>query len=172
MGGYLANFSVYAFAMIGFLFVAVAIYKKTSTNSFNSAKNGGMEIEDSLSLSPRKRLHVVKVNGQKFLIAADLERTEFLAKLDCESHEQTPIQNNIIKFNKHPQLFSGQENKVASLLKRVEEKQNSFPTQGNAALNISTKPQIETKLSHIKNINMKKPPMMREILRKLEIPQG
>ena len=75
MGGYLVNFSVYTFAMIGFLFLAVMVYKKTSMDSFNKKNEASMAIEESLALSPRKRLHVVRVNGERFLIAADTERT-------------------------------------------------------------------------------------------------
>ena len=82
MGGYLVNFSVYTFAMVGFLFLAVAIYKKSSLSLVPKGKDSAMAIEESLALSPRKRLHVVRVNGEKFLIAADVDRTEFLAKLD------------------------------------------------------------------------------------------
>ncbi len=194
MGGYLANFSVYTFAMVGFLFVAVAVYKKACVNTQNKTGNGKMEIEDSLSLSPRKRLHVVRVNGEKFLIAADVERTEFLAKLDdntqisAQKTTQNPIQtnNNVITLNKHPELFSKQENKfdvhsdkisekVTSILKNIEKRKETvktIQTKGNTALNIEPKQYGETKLSHIKSINMKKQPMMRSILNKLEVAQG
>ena len=170
MGGYLANFSVYTFAMIGFLFVAVAIYKKTSVNGLQTSKNGGMEIEESLSLSPRKRLHVVRVNGQKFLIAADLERTEFLAKLD--ETESISNSGNVIKLNQTPVLVSKPESKVTSILSKVEKFQKAFQSQGNVALKPTQTQYQETKLSHIKNISMKKPPIMKEILRKLEVSQG
>ena len=155
MGGYLVNFSVYTFAMVGFLFIAVAVYKKTSVAAGNSNKEGEMIIENSLSLSPRKRLHVVRVNGEKFLIAADVERTEFLAKLD--SQETFAPKNNVISLNKHPELMSKPENLT-----------QNFQIQGNAAL----KPVYKTRLSQVKNVGLKKPPVMREILRKLEITKG
>ena len=113
MGGYLVNFSIYTFAMFGFLFLAVAIYKKTSVDS--GIKNGGMEIEESLSLSPRKRLHVVRVNDERFLIAADVDRTEFLAKLDSnETFEKALQKSNLISLNKKAKLAS--DNKVTSIL--------------------------------------------------------
>ena len=166
MGGYLANFSVYTFAMIGFLFFAVAIYKKTSANLTNT-KNGGMKIEESLSLSPRKKLCVVRVNDEKFLIAADTERTEFLAKLD--NNGTTNINDNLIHLNKTPKLISGHENKIAEISKKLLQKQNQTVIQGNVALKTAPQAFAQTRLSKIKNINMQKPPMMRAILNKLEV---
>lgn len=165
MGGYLASFSVYTFAMIGFLFFAVAIYKKTSAGLTNS-KNGGMEIEESLSLSPRKRLCVVRVNDEKFLIAADTERTEFLAKLD--NNENTDVNSNLVHLNKTPKLISGHEDKITEISKKLRQKQNQSAIQGNVALKTVPQTYTQTRLSKVKNINMKKPPMMRAILNKLE----
>ena len=171
MGGYLVNFSVYTFAMIGFLYIAIVVYKKTNLNLKNSGKTCGMEIEESLSLSPRKRLHVVRVNDEKFLIAADVERTEFLAKLDNNDNpitrKEPTFKDNIINLNKTPKLVSS-DNKIANFSQKVQEKINSVTlTQGNTAIKAAP-----SKLSNVKSINMKKPPMMREILRKLEVNQG
>ena len=167
MGGYLASFSVYTFAMIGFLFFAVAIYKKTSAN-ITGNKSGGMEIEESLSLSPRKKLCVVRVNDEKFLIAADTERTEFLAKLD--NNKPADIGNNLVRLNKNSKLMP-ENSKIAEISEKLKQKNSTkFVTQGNAALKTISQPLTETKLlSKVKNINMKKPPMMRAILNKLEV---
>lgn len=162
MGGYLVNFSVYTFAMVGFLFLAVMIYKKSSVDGLNKKNESGMAIEESLALSPRKRLHVVRVNGERFLIAADVDRTEFLAKLD-ENEKAVP--DNVIKLNKTPKLVSEPENK--SILKNA---QNCI--SGTSALKTYATGFTEPKLSHIKNINMKKPPVFKEIMRKLETVQG
>lgn len=166
MGGYLVNFSIYTFAMIGFLFLAVVIYKKSSSTFINK-KTGGMVIEDSLSLSSRKRLHVVKVNGEKFLIAADTERTEFLAKLEAK---ETPFEkDNIIQLNKNSGLLSS-DKKITKINTKLDERLNkTLITRGNNAIEIKEKGHQITRLNQIKNINLKKPPMMREILRKLEI---
>ena len=159
MGGYLVNFSVYTFAMIGFLFLAVMVYKKTSMDSFNKKNEASMAIEESLALSPRKRLHVVRVNGERFLIAADTERTEFLAKLDGE--KKALLKDNVVQLNKLPKLAA----------KTVDNNiQNNI--NGTSALKTYSTGFGESKLSHIKNINMNKPPMFKEILRKLEIAKG
>jgi len=165
MGGYLVNFSVYTFAMVGFLFITIMVYKKTSLQAKNNKNAGKMEIEDSLRLTPRKSLHVVNVNGEKFLIAADVERTEFLAKLDAKT---TVLDvNSFSKFENKPQLISSKEN--VTPIRKVQEYENK--TQGNVAY--KTAIQCGTsRLSKVKNINMKKPPMMREILRKLDVQRG
>ena len=163
MGGYLVNFSVYTFAMVGFLFLAVAIYKKSSLSLVPKGKDSAMAIEESLALSPRKRLHVVRVNGEKFLIAADVDRTEFLAKLD--NNDNTSLSENVIKMNNQSNLISVPENRP--VLKNVR---NAI--QGTAALKTCPIQYQETKLSHIKSINMKKAPVMRQLLNKLEISKG
>ena len=161
MGGYLVNFSVYTFAMIGFLFLAVMVYKKSSADLLNKKNESGMAIEESLTLSPRKRLHVVRVNGERFLIAADVDRTEFLAKLD----EKEPVlQDNVIKFNKRPNLISGQESKTD--FKNVQN-----PISHVSTLKQETEKFGKSKLSNIKSINIKQP-MFKEIMRKLEAAQG
>jgi len=81
MNGYIINFVVYTMAMVGIMFLSVLIYKKSTI--MNPKRNGknGMEIMETLTLSPKKTLHIVKVQNEKFLIASDLERTSFLAKL-------------------------------------------------------------------------------------------
>ena len=116
-----------------------------------------------MALSPRKRLHVVRVNGEKFLIAADVDRTEFLAKLDKE--EKISLPDNVIKLNKPNKLISEPENKP--VLKNLNN-----AVLGTSALKTETIKFGESKLSHIKSVNMKKQPFMREILRKLEVSRG
>ena len=44
-----------------------------------------MNIEDCISLAPRKTLYVIKAGKERFLIAADAERTTFLSKLESEN---------------------------------------------------------------------------------------
>ena len=57
-------------------------------------------------------------------------------------------------------------------LSKVEKKQASYPVKGNVALNPVNREYPKTKLSQIKNVNMHKPPIMKEILRKLEVSEG
>ncbi len=48
-----------------------------------------MKIEDALRLSQRKTLYIINVQGERFLIASDVENTTFLAKL---SQKETIMQ--------------------------------------------------------------------------------
>ena len=265
MGTYLINFSVYMFAMIGILYFAVSVYKKTNVNTNvnngfkQNKKSTGMQIEESLALSPRKRLHVLKVNGQRFLIAADADRTEFLATLADnadisssmqEEKETTEVQKNplmdfpkminpinlIKKYNTtnisgrnnktdsdkktntinfvknnnvkcpdkkqtavspakkinpaspakkiNPASFMRKINpaninkklnqpnngKVAQFSSKLQEKVNRVAVEyGSSVLKGTPQKYQTTRLTDVKNINMKKPPVMRELLRKLAV---
>lgn len=92
MGMYLINFLVYSMAMVGLLFVCLMVYKKTMLNN-RCAKNAEeLSIENALNLSQRKTLYVIKAGNEKFLIAADTERTSFLAKLNDNNITVTPLQ--------------------------------------------------------------------------------
>ena len=89
---YLINFLVYSMAMVGLLFVCLMVYKKTMLNN-RCAKNAEeLSIENALNLSQRKTLYVIKAGNEKFLIAADTERTSFLAKLNDNNITVTPLQ--------------------------------------------------------------------------------
>lgn len=81
MSSYLIHFAVYALAMVGVIVTCMLIFKKTMINQKFSKKNTGLCIENALNLSQRKTLYVVKAGDEKFLIASDLERTSFIAKL-------------------------------------------------------------------------------------------
>ena len=79
MSTYLLNFIVYATAMIGVIFVAVFVYKKFSYNSVS--KSQFLNVEDCISLAPRKNLYVVRAGKERFLVASDAERTTLISKL-------------------------------------------------------------------------------------------
>lgn len=95
MGGYVANFTVYTMAMIGLICFAIFVYKKLTDGTMSKSKTQFLSIEDSMSLSPRKTLHVVRAGNEKFLIASDVERTTLISKLGCSgsvSEQPTTIQ--------------------------------------------------------------------------------
>ncbi len=97
MTGYLVHFAVYTFAMIGALLVCFVIYKKTVIDSkFTKNPQSNLEIENALNISPKKTLYVVKAGEEKFLIASDPDCTTFLAKLNGENYTQkeTPVPLN------------------------------------------------------------------------------
>lgn len=80
MTNYLINFSIYTLAMIGIIFAALFVFKTFSNKCF-SKKSAMLSIEGSMSLSPRKTLYIVNAKNEKFLIAADIDRTSLIAKL-------------------------------------------------------------------------------------------
>lgn len=84
MGGYLVNFAVYTMAMIGLIFFALMLYKKFALSEGFSKKSGFLSIEESLSVSPRKNLYVVRAGHERFLIAGDADKTTLISKLDVE----------------------------------------------------------------------------------------
>ncbi len=78
---YLITFSVYTLAMIGVLFIAFIVWKN-SLNFGPRNKQSSIIIEESLSLNPRKTLYVIRIKNERFLIASDIDKTTFLAKLE------------------------------------------------------------------------------------------
>jgi flagellar biogenesis protein FliO len=85
MGGYLTGFIVYTAAMIGVIFIAVFAYSKFSFKG--SSKSKFLNVEDCISLAPRKNLYVIRAGNEKFLVASDAERTNLISKLN-ESSKQ------------------------------------------------------------------------------------
>lgn len=80
MSTYLLNFIVYTTAMIGVIFIALFVYKKFSCSSISKSKF--LNVEDSISLAPRKNLYVIRAGNERFLVASDAERTSLISKLD------------------------------------------------------------------------------------------
>lgn len=93
MNGYIVDFTVYTLAMIGVIFIAFVVAKKTLFTANNANKNNDfLSVESSLSIAPRKTIHVVNAGGEKFLIASDLERTAFLTKLGAQDIKDTRLE--------------------------------------------------------------------------------
>lgn len=80
MSGYLLNFIVYTTAMVGIIFLAVFVYKNFAYT--NTSKSKFLNVEDCISLAPRKNLYVVRAGNERFLVASDAERTSLISKLD------------------------------------------------------------------------------------------
>ena len=99
MGGYIVNFTVYTMAMIGLICFAVFVYKKITDGTMRSNSNKFLSIEETMSLNPRKTLHVVRAGNEKFLIAADIDRTTLISKLEWN---KTPEVKNLDRFRDIP----------------------------------------------------------------------
>lgn len=97
--GYISNFIVYFLAMIGIIILALYVYKKFSISSFSIRRNNSLKIEDTLSLSPRKTLFVIRDGNERFLIAADLERTTLISKLEDREEVHEEINHRMIRSN-------------------------------------------------------------------------
>ena len=80
--GYLAHFIVYFLAMIGIIILALYVYQKFNLNTMSGKRANNLKIEDSLNLSPRKTLYVIRNGNERYLIAGDLERTTIISKLE------------------------------------------------------------------------------------------
>lgn len=80
--GYLVHFIVYFLAMIGIIILALFVYQKFNMGTVGTKKTNNLKVEDALSLSPRKTLYVIRNGNERFLIAADFERTTLISKLD------------------------------------------------------------------------------------------
>ncbi|MCM1264657.1 MAG: flagellar biosynthetic protein FliO [Candidatus Gastranaerophilales bacterium] len=89
--GYISNFIVYFCAMIGIIILALYVYKKFNVTSFTGRRTSSLKIEDTLSLTPRKTLYVIRNGRERFLIAGDMERTTLISKLEenAEIHHET-----------------------------------------------------------------------------------
>lgn len=86
--GYISNFIVYFLAMIGIIILALYVYKKFNISSIGFRHNNSLLVEDTLSLSPRKTLYVIRNGAERFLIAGDIERTTLISKLKDDSETE------------------------------------------------------------------------------------
>lgn len=94
MSHYLFKFIFYTSGVIGLLMIAYVFAKSYLNGSVSfKKKSGNLEIEESLPISPRKSLHIVRAFDEKFLVATDSNTTTLLAKLgkdeEIEQNEQT-----------------------------------------------------------------------------------
>ncbi len=105
MSTYLIQFGIYTMAMVGAIFLCLMVFKKTMINSRNNNNNNELAIENTLNLSQRKTLYVIKAGDEKFLIAADAERTTFLSKLN--DNNEKPL--NITSTNLSEKTFESKE---------------------------------------------------------------
>lgn len=102
--GYLIHFIVYFMAMIGIIILAVFVYNKFNIGTVGVKTTRSLKVEDSMSLSPRKTLYVIRSGNERFLIAGDMERTTLISKLENEEvanigvntvRHATQIKNNV-----------------------------------------------------------------------------
>lgn len=93
MNGYIINFLVYTMAMIGFITLALIIYKKSVNINTGTMNKDFLKVENLLRLSASKTIYVIKAGNEKFLIAADMSNTTMLAKLSNENRYEEITKN-------------------------------------------------------------------------------
>lgn len=137
MTGYLVSFSIYTLAMIGVIFTALFVFKKVTNNCF-SKKSSMLNVEDTMALSPRKTLYVIKAEDERFLIAADIDKTSLIAKLDNKS------ENNVIPLREDKSLqlnsFDGIEtlSEFSSVIDFGKKQEKKGPVMKELAKKLST----------------------------------
>ena len=94
--GYLSNFIVYLFAMLGLMMLAIFIFKNC-TPKINASSGKNINIIDSISIGARKNLLIVAVGNEKFLIASDADRTNLISKLDSNTISAKEITNQMTR---------------------------------------------------------------------------
>jgi flagellar biogenesis protein FliO len=95
--GYLSNFIVYTFAMVGVIVLALMVFK-TSTSTGTKGGSKYLKVHDTLTIGPRKTLYIVSAGEEKFLIAGDVEKTTLISKLG-EKNENKEVNDAILSFN-------------------------------------------------------------------------
>lgn len=116
---YILNFVVYLMAMIGVIYVSLMVFKKTIGQNNLKSDKSLIKVEGSLNIAPRKTLHVINVEGEKFLIASDIQSTTFLSKLD--DHKKESKIKKTPKIKPHDKMFMDEldELKTSKLAKNV-----------------------------------------------------
>lgn len=123
MGGYLAQFIVYTVAMVGLIFAALVVYKKVAQGGAFGAKSDFLDIEESISLSPRKALHVVRAGDERFLVASDMERTTLISKLESKKSIESTKTSKEVKKDAIDEIFASvvdfPKNKKPSVIRKI-----------------------------------------------------
>ena len=121
MGGLIANITVYTMAMTGLIFFALLVYKKFFSGVGFTSKSGFLNVEESISLAPRKNLYVVRAGKERFLVASDADRTNLISKLDEKPQrvdrggEDLPV---IVDF---PTPQTQEKTVIKDMLKKINE---------------------------------------------------
>ena len=98
MSSYISHFAVYLFAMVGFISVALLVVKKSVINGYSKKSSSFLQVEDTITIAPKKSLYVIKAGEKKLLIASDEGRTTFLTELTEKEKLQKSIEQMTSKL--------------------------------------------------------------------------
>ena len=117
--GYLTHFIVYILAMMSVIGIALFVYKQFSATNVKGKHSGSLNVEEVLTLSPRKTLYVINAHGEKFLIAGDLERTTLISKLGDKRDTKNTV--DLSEFIKKEDVLYSQEKEpvMKNLVKKL-----------------------------------------------------
>lgn len=117
--GYLTHFIVYILAMMSVIGIALFVYKQFSATNVKGKHSGSLNVEEVLTLSPRKTLYVINAHGEKFLIAGDLERTTLISKLGDKRDAKNTV--DLSEFIKKEDVLYSQEKEpvMKNLVKKL-----------------------------------------------------
>lgn len=110
MGSYILNFTVYTMAMCGLIVFALFVYKKFAQGCFSSKKSNFLNVEDTLSLAPRKLLYVIRAGEERFLVASDADKTCLISKL--KTNETANFETQLHQVQKNQQNLSKQSEQL------------------------------------------------------------
>ncbi len=114
MGSYILNFMVYTMAMCGLICFALFVYKKFAVGNFLSKNSQFLNVEEALSLAPRKTLYVIRAGEERFLIASDVDKTTLISKLDAN------VQVSKVLSTSNSMDFEAQLNQVKPVEQKVQ----------------------------------------------------
>lgn len=117
MTTHIIAFIFYTLAMLGVMFVAFAVYKNVVLGQ--NLHISKLKIEDMLRLNQRKSLYVINYEGEKFLIASDIDSTTLISKLNSKETPEKPSAKIVEKTEKPTDSL---EEKLIELKKNAHSK--------------------------------------------------
>lgn len=91
MAHYILSFTVYTLAMSGLIFFALFVYKKVVQGNIGTKNSKMLSVEETMSISPRKTLMIVKAGDERFLIASDIDKTTLISKLNNNENSKKDL---------------------------------------------------------------------------------
>jgi flagellar biogenesis protein FliO len=104
MSGYLLHFIIYTMAMLGIIVLAIFTYKMTYGTGKFGIHSSLLSVTDSMKLTPKKTLYVVKAGDERFLIASDFDSTTLISKLGENENIEKPV--SPVRENRSEQFSS------------------------------------------------------------------
>ncbi len=135
MTTHIIAFIFYTLAMLGVIFVAFAVYKNVVLNQNTHCSK--LRVEDMLRLNQRKSLYVINYEGEKFLIASDVDSTTLISKLNTtqnvikseqnfEQIKQEPTDSFEDKLIELKKTSAGSKNMMRTILKEINSKKERY----------------------------------------------